>query len=553
MSRYDRYWKNLIFGRIKILMFISTIAFFVLIFRLYVLQIHNGEEYKHQAIKQRSTEISLNSNRGIIYDRNLNPLTNVIATKTMIGSKKTILDNKELLMEIKKNTALSVMELYQILNSNKTLIQIPLKKSVNIHGLNNIFEVDIIDRYADSNILSHVIGYINKAENKGQYGIEKTYDEFLNKSDKSSLFIEFDKKRSKILGSEYFADNTINPEEPAGVKLTVDYDIQLIIEKILDESQENGAIIVADVDTAEIRALTSRPNFNQNNMEEYFNREDMALYNKAIQVAYPPGSIFKIIVLLAALEEDLSFIERDYYCKGYEQINNLTIRCSNTNGHGHLNLKNGFAKSCNCVFMQIGKEIGSKKIIEMAKRMGLGEKINIGLLEEVGGSLPEGEELLGPAIGNISIGQGKIEVTPLQITNMLLTIANNGISKDMTIVEGITTKDGRIVKKYNKDEDKRIISKELSQIAKEYLEEVICSGTAKDIDLNQIGGAAGKTGSAEALLKGNPTIHGWFAGYYPKDNPKYVITVIVEDAELGSKSATPIFNNICKEIYRLNK
>ena len=194
-----------------------------------------------------------------------------------------------------------------------------------------------------------------------------------------------------------------------------------------------------------------------------------------------------------------------------------------------------------------------EEIIEMAKRMGLGVKVNIGLLEEVGGSLPEGEELLGPAIGNISIGQGKIEVTPLQITNMLLTIANNGISKDMTIVEGITTKDGRIVKKYNKGEDKRVISKELSKIAKEYLEEVIYSGTAKNIDLNQIGGAAGKTGSAEALLKGKPTIHGWFAGYYPKDDPKYVITVLVEDAELGSKSAVPIFNNICKEIYGLNK
>lgn len=553
MSRYDRYWRNLIFGRIKILMLISTIAFFALIYRLYILQIHNGEEYKLQAIKQRSTEINLNSNRGIIYDRNLNPLTNMKSTKTIIGSKKAILDNKELLKEIKNNTELSVMELYQLLNSDNSLIQIPVKKSVNIHGLNNIFVVDIIDRYADTNILSHVIGYINKAENKGQYGIEKTYDEFLNKSDKSTLFIEYDKKRSKILGSAYFADNNISSEEPAGVKLTVDYDIQSIAEKILDESQENGAIIVADVDTGEIRALTSRPNFNQNNMEEYFNREDMVLYNKAIQVAYPPGSIFKIIVLLAALEEDLSFIEKEYYCKGYEQINNLTIRCSNTNGHGHINLRNGFAKSCNCVFMQIGKEIGSKKIVEMAKRMGLGEKINIGLLEEVGGSLPEGEELLGPAIGNISIGQGKIEVTPLQITNMLLTIANNGISKDMTIVEGITTKDGRIVKKYNKGEDKRVISKELSKIAKEYLEEVTYSGTAKDIDLNQIGGAAGKTGSAEALLKGNPTIHGWFAGYYPKDDPKYVITVLVEDAELGSKSAIPIFNNICTEIYRLNK
>ena len=553
MSRYDRYWKNLIIGRMKMFMFISVVVFLGLIFRLYMLQIKNGEDLKLQALKQRSTEINLGSKRGIIYDRNLIPLTNLKTTKTLIGSRKSILNNKILLEDIKKNTTLQPRELYELFNSDTRLVQIPLKKSINIDGLNNIFEAEIINRYFDSNILSHVIGYINKAENRGEYGIEKTYNEFLNKSDKSSLFIEYDKKRSMILGAAFFADNTISSEEPAGVKLTIDYDIQYATEKILDESKVNGAVVVADIDTAEIRALTSRPNFNQENMEEYFNREDMVLYNKAIQVSYPPGSIFKIIVLLAALEEDSSFMDREYYCKGYEQINNLIVNCSNSNGHGHISLKNGFAKSCNSVFIQIGKEIGSKKIIEMAKRMGFGEKINIGLLEEVVGLLPEGEELLGPAIGNISIGQGKIEATPLQITNMLLTIVNDGIRKDMTIVEGITTKDGRMIKKYNKVEDKRIISEELSKIAQEYLEEVINSGTAKDIDLNQVGGAAGKTGSAEALLKGEPTIHGWFAGYYPKDDPKFAITVLVEEAKSGSKSAAPIFESICKELYRLNK
>lgn len=545
----SRYKENTIYSRIKFYYFISISIFIVLLGRLYYLQIYNNEDLKLQGLKQRSTEISLSSKRGTIYDRNLIPLTNRDTTKVLIAPRETILNNNLILRRIRENTNLSSRELTEILNSKNNLVQIPINKEISFEGINNIFIANITNRYSKTNLLSHVIGYINKAENRGESGIEKVYDEFLNKSDKSSLFIEYDKNRSLVLGSSYYVDNSVEPEEPSGVRLTIDYQIQKLVEKILDENDVKGSVIVADIDTAEIFALASRPSFNQDNMEEYFNREDMSLYNKAIQVSYPPGSIFKIVVLLAALEENLDIVDSEFYCKGYEKINSLTIKCNST--HGYISLKNGFAKSCNSVFIQIGKEIGSKKIIEMAKRLGLGEKINIGLIEEVEGSLPQGEELLGPAIGNISIGQGKIEATPLQITNMLLTIVNDGIQKDMTIVQGITTKNGKIIKLYNRMKDERIVSQKSSKIVKELLEEVVYSGTARTMALDDIGGAAGKTGSAEGLLKGKPTIHGWFAGYYPRDNPKYVITVLVEEANSGSTSAAPIFEKICRDIYML--
>ena len=547
----SRYKKNTIYSRIKFYFFISILLFSSLIGRLYYLQIFKNENLKLQGLKQRSTEISLQSKRGTIYDRNLNPLTNMEVTKTLITSKEAIIKNKEIFKKIRENTSLSTRELNEILDLNNKLVQIPLLRGINIENANNIFIVDIINRYSKTNLLSHVIGYINKAENRGESGIEKVYDEFLNKSDRLSLFIEYDKNRSLVLGSSNYVDNSISPDEPAGVKLTIDYYIQELVEKILDEEEKKGSVIVADIETAEILALASRPSFNQDHMEDYFIRGDMTLYNKAIQVSYPPGSIFKIVVLLAALEENPEIINRNFYCEGYERINNVIIKCNSA--HGAISLRNGFAKSCNSVFIQIGKEIGSKKIIDMAKRLGFGEKINIGLLEEVEGSLPEGEELLGPAIGNISIGQGKIEATPLQITNMLLTVVNNGIQKDMTITQGITTKDGKIIKPYNKLENERKISEKSSRIVKELLEEVVLSGTARTIDLSNIGGAAGKTGSAEGLLNGRPTIHGWFAGYYPIDNPRYVITVLVEEANSGSTSAAPIFEKICRDIFSLNK
>ncbi|WP_353096710.1 penicillin-binding transpeptidase domain-containing protein [Tissierella praeacuta] len=542
----SRYRKNTIDSRIKFYYFACILLFSGLLTRLYYLQVYDKRNLKLQCLKQRSTEISLKSKRGTIFDRNLIPLTNKENTKTLIAPRETIVKDEEILRRITQNTDLSPMEINQILNTKSKLIQIPLREEISLEKTNNAFLVDITNRYSKANLLSHVIGYINKAENRGESGIEKVYDEFLNKSDKSSIFIEYDKNRSLVLGGSYYVDNSITPDEPAGVKLTTDYNIQRTVEEILDEDKTKGAVIVSDIDTAEILALASRPNFNQEHMEEYFNREDMALYNKAIQVSYPPGSIFKIVVLLTALEEDPSIIDRKFYCKGYERINNVNINCNST--HGNISLKNGFAKSCNSVFIQIGKEMGAKKVIEMAKRLGFGQKINIGLIEEVEGNLPEGEELLGPAIGNISIGQGKIEATPLQISNMLLIIANDGIQKDMTIVQGITTKDGKIIKPYNKLEDRRVISERSSSIAKELLEEVVRSGTARKLRLDDIGSAAGKTGSAEGLLKSRPTIYGWFSGYYPRDNPRYVITVLAEEANSGSASAAPIFERICRKL-----
>jgi len=201
----------------------------------------------------------------------------------------------------------------------------------------------------------------------------------------------------------------------------------------------------------------------------------------------------------------------------------------------------------------LGQEIGSKKIIDMAKRLGFGNRINIGLLEETSGIIPEGTEIQGPVIRNISIGQGSIEVTPIQITNLMMVIANDGIMKPMSIVEGITAEDGTMIKPYNRPEEKQVISTATSRIIKDFLIDVVENGTARNLDLDDIGGAAGKTGSAQAILNRKETIHGWFTGFYPINEPKYVITVIVEEGLSGAQSAVPIFEKIAKGINRINR
>lgn len=546
----DRKYKDSIKKRSIFISIFTVIIFISLILRLYYLQIHKSEELTWAAIRQRGKEISLSPKRGVIYDRNLIPLTNNQVISTVIVDKRVIEKDNHLYNEIKNNTFLSLAEFKNMMKSNERLLQIPLIEKSKLNNFNNIYLIDIVTRYGKDNILSHVIGYINKSENRGESGIERLYDEFLKNTDKNSFIVEFDKNRSLILDGIYYANQSIEPNSPSAVKLTIDYNIQKIIESILDKEKLNGSIIVAEVETGEILGMASRPNFDQEKIEKYFNSQDMALYNKAVQVGYPPGSIFKIVVLLTALEENPEVLKEAYYCKGYEEVNGLKIKCGKT--HGNISLEEGFAKSCNSVFIQIGKELGAEKVINMAKTLGFGAKVNIGLLEEIQGNLPKDKELLGPAIGNISIGQGKIEATPLQITNLMLTIANNGINKPLSIVKGIANKDGMIIKEVIRKEERQIISTESSRVSLNLLREVVNSGTGKYIDLDEIGSCGGKTGSAEAILNRKEAIHGWFSGFYPAYNPKYVITVLVEDAKSGSISATPIFERIIKEINNSN-
>lgn len=527
---------------------IVSILTLLLALRLYYLQVFKSSFYADLAMRQRSSEISTITKRGTIYDRNLVPLTNNNSIKVLVAHKNLLLGEEDLYEDVLKNTSLSKKELDSLLASNNYILQIPVEKEFKV-AYSNVYFVDVVQRYSPDSLLSHVIGYINKAENKGEAGLEKVYDEFLSETHEKTLVLEYDRSREIVLnGSEYVNENQ-DPNNPSAIKLTIDSLIQKEVERIMDEEEVNGAVVVSEVDTGKILSMASRPNFKQDQIYHYLNSSDMALYNKAIQVGYPPGSIFKLVVLIAALESNIDFEDMEYICNGYEEINNLRIKC--TGIHGEINLNEAFYRSCNSTFIQIGEELGGKRVIDTARRLGFGEKIGLGLLEEADGNLPDNNEILGPAIGNISIGQGKIEATPLQITNLMMIIANGGIQKHLHIVEGISNKDGNILKEFNKNSDIQLISSQVSNLAREYLVDVVDKGTGRSLDTSYFGGAGGKTGSAEAVLNGERTIHGWFSGFFPKKDPKYVISVLVENGYSGSLSAAPIFEKIAKEIDRV--
>ena len=339
-----------------------TIVFFLLLLRLYYIQFVKSDELLSGALNQRGHEIYLSPNRGTIFDRNNIPLTNDEKIPTLIVQRKDLLEDDELLKIIQKNTLLTFKEFNNRIHSNENLLLFPMSKDFVLDNQkNNLYIIDIIDRYNDKNLLSHVIGYINKSDNRGESGIEKVFDEYLNIDALDSFIIEYDKSRTMILDSSYHVNQNINPYNPSGVKLTIDKSIQESVETILDKHNLNGSIIITDVYTSDILAMVSRPNFDQDNIQRYFNDSNMNLYNKSIQVGYPPGSIFKIVVLLTALEEDTKAIQDEYYCNGYEEINGIRINCSGR--HGYISLEEGFAKSCNSVFIQLAQCVGDRKSV----------------------------------------------------------------------------------------------------------------------------------------------------------------------------------------------
>lgn len=530
--------------------FFSFFVFLALIYQLYTIQIIKSEGYIREATLQRSMEFPIYPKRGIIFDRNLIPITNNTVETTIIIEKDKLVKDKALYKQVLKGTNLKEEDLNKMINSNKQLLQLTIQNKDALRVCEDFFKVEIVKRYQKDNPLAHVVGYINKSDNKGKSGIEFVQDEFLRNQDRKSYLIEYDRDRKIILGSGPYEENSDNPMVPNSVQLTIDIELQKYIEKLLDKENYKGAVVVTEVSSGDILSLVSRPNFNQDDVERYFQIKDMSLYNKAIQVGYPPGSVFKTVVLLAALEENMNYIDTKFYCNGYENVNGLDISC--TSNHGLLSLREAFAKSCNSAFIQLGKKIGPKRIIEMASKLGMGSKIDIGLIEEIGGRLPNDSEIHGAAIGNIAIGQGIIEVTPIQITNLMMILANKGVEKAISITKAITNQEGRIIKEYQKTPSKRVLEEGVANIALAFLKEVINQGTARSIKLSDLGGGGGKTGSAQAVLDGQDTIHGWFSGFYPSDNPKYVITILIENSNTGSKITLPVFEDIVRKIHQIN-
>ena len=406
--------------------------------------------------------------------------------------------------------------------------------------------------YPSGRIASHILGYLSyidawRLERLKEYGykiqdlvgcsgIEQVYDYILHAGDGGKQ-VEVDSKGrlSRVLG--YKA-----PQKGGDIELTIDLRLQKIIHKNL--KGHSGCVVVLDPVNGDILALVSYPDFDPQVFQEgspsllkpLLNDLDAPLFNRATNGLYPPGSVFKIVVAAAGLEKKKINPNTKFFCSGNTQIGNRLFSC--WGWHGEQDLVDALAHSCNNFFYNSGLQLGPQLINEYALKFGLSQLTGIDLTSESAGSLPyslwqrikKSHRWYDGDTANISIGQGGIIVTPLQIARMFAVLANDGKLIKPRLLKSVK-QGNRIINLSFKPASNIPISKGTLRIIREGLFNAVedPEGTAKILADLKIS-VAGKTGTAQ-VQEGRA--HGWFAGYFPTDKPKFVICVFLEHVGTG--------------------
>jgi len=439
-------------------------------------------------------------------------------------------------------------------------------------------------RYEDEQVACHLVGYLNSSEKRGVSGLEYYCEEIL-RADENRLVLTADGAGNILPGRGPAVIGT-EGQTPAdnGVVTTIDLGLQRKCESLLEGS---AACIVSDGKSGEILSMASSPVFNPNRIADYLTSDSDCLVNKTLQAAYPPGSVFKLVVAAAALEDDACAAARTFECTGGAAVGGLTVRCATAppGGHGTIDMYEAMAQSCNSYFVQLGQLVEKERIVAMARNLGLGEAVLHNFPEETEGNVPDIGELSDQDISNLSIGQGALLATPLQINRMTAIIARGGADVQLSLFpaenpvsqasstmslsvapEISTYFDTQKIytSKTGFHQPPQILSPDTAAALQAMMGGVTTTGTASGTDWPVPVWA--KTGTAEASLRGQPAKNCWLTGFccIPAPNAEagsagntvsadsiisaggrcYVITVMVEDGISGAASALPIFEKI---------
>ncbi|NLL04307.1 MAG: peptidoglycan glycosyltransferase [Clostridiaceae bacterium] len=533
-----------------------TISISILGLRLFYLQIYAGKKLSLSANAQRVSEKSIDVPRGNILDRNMIPLTNRTKEIFCVIKPLYLWEKTSEIASISKILNLEANKLKREIEFKKDPIIVPCSQfqkdsldKIKTQGISFIYS---LKRYDDQSVAKHVTGYINKIDNTGNTGIEKHFQDTLKLNSNSSVGVVTDAKDNLVTGLGY---RFIEPKDSnqLNVKLTLNYHIQKTAENVLKKSGLKGAVVIEDVVSGDIVAMVSKPDYNPNNIEKYLDSTDKELFNRAV-ASYNLGSIFKIIVLASSYENGID-PNMNYFCPGYITLGDKEFKCSSyaKGGHGLISLEEAFASSCNPYFIELGIKTGHINIINTARKFGFDNftGVNEHGVDESSGHLPDTKKHFSYGdIANISIGQGDILATPLQVADMIATIANGGIKNRVNIVDSIIDSSNNTLKVVRFDKGERILSKDICDKIKYLMEKVTISGTGIKANLDEYGGAAAKTGSAETgqYINGEKIVHAWFAGYFPRLNPRYSVAVFIENGKSGGSIAAPIFEEIARDI-----
>ena len=532
MSENLKFWKT--FTKRSLVCFIVILSLFLsCILRVAVTATSNLGEIR---TKTNCYKLKIGNLRGTIYDCNMVPLTNnkqkIIAAVS--PTKKAITAIRDLLPKNEKDKLLKQLQ-------NGQPIVCEIEKDIKCDGITT---TKIYEHSPTSLPAVHLLGYTNY-ENHGVSGIEKAYDELLYSDKQACVYFESDGKGNILRGSDAVIEND-SSITASGVITTLDINIQNIAEKAA-LNIENGAIVIAESNSGKIRAMVSRPFYDYTRIEDYLNNPDSPLFNRALG-AYNVGSVFKPCVAVSGIENSVNSIFYD--CSGSKKIVDRIFKCHKTDGHGIMTLKTALANSCNTYFYTYSALISGEKIYNTASALNFGNAIKLcDNIYTAKGSLPTKSSLENPAaLANFSIGQGKMTLSPVSILTLYCAIATNGCYYLPSVVEK-TVKDGKFTE-YDKGNKTKVMNETTAKILRNYLKAVITDGTGEDAKPQNVT-AAGKTATAQTgkYENGYEISQSWFCGFFPADEPKYVVVVFSENTKRQTKTCNKIFAEIADSIY----
>jgi len=580
---------------IALAVFVSA-AFLLLASQLFFLQVIRGWEYKRQARAVNRRAIPIPAQRGEIFDRN-NDFPLVVNQDSfavdLMPAELPAARRAEVLSRLAAVLGVPLEEVHKrVPEKYYHLFQpIEIKGGVAFETIAYLAEHlaefpgvawhnKPIRNYLNPGSLAHLIGYVGDITREeiqvlynqgyafgsvlGKNGVEKQYDRLLRGKDgKRFQMVDV---REKYLSKR--PEEDIPPEPGRNLVLTIDRRVQTLCEKALGE--RIGSVVVLKPATGELLAMVSYPYFDPNlfftqRATEEFNRLSLdpsfPFLNRAIQSVYPPASAFKIVVATALVEEEVFPLTRKVVCTGQIAYGDRIFRChARKTGHGALDLFGGLAQSCDVYFYTVGDVLGVERLAYYSRDFGLGEASGVDLPGEVGGFVPTPEwkekvhhmKWLGGDTLNMSIGQGFMAVSPLQMADIVALIANEGrVYRPSVLLQVRDAASGAVLQRASPELlHVSAVRKETFRTVQQAMRKVITEGTANVVITTKAVEVAGKTGTGEAGYEDQ--WHSWFAAYapYQTDRPeeRVVVVVMVEAANpwewWAPKAADVIFQGI---------
>jgi len=581
--------KQLAHQRLRWFYALVVLAFLVLAARVWQLQIVQGTQYALQADRNRIRNLEITAPRGAILDRNKRPLVENRPSYNILLYREYMKDEAATEAFINEKLGIDRQALDSLMKRGK---RDPLYRPMVVKedvGIEDISTVEAHRRdhpeiqlgpqprrlYQYKRLAAHVLGYVGEISDEevgsgvfpeakpgalvGKSGVERVYNRCLVGTDGTRQMLVDSLGRE--LGMVGEKEAVIGGE----LHLALDLDLQMVAESLL--ADKVGAIVAMDPRNGEILAMVSAPNYDPNSFSSHLSEEewnslvndpDRPLQNRAIQNSYSPGSIFKVIMSLAGLEEGEIDESTRVYCNGAAVFYNRVFHCW-SKGHGFMNVQSAITNSCNIFFYELGKRLGIEKIARQGAALGLGERSGIDLPGERSGVMPSpewkertrGDKWYAGETISVSIGQGAVSTTPLQLLRAVSAIATGG----KLVTPHVLLKADRMTGQ-PLDWPIRDLAFNLETTS------LIRAGMWGSVNGGGTGGRArvpgldicGKTGTAQVIgserakeLKGDADAfedHSWFVGFANRDNPEIAVVVFIEHGGKGGAAAAPLAREI---------